>query len=154
MASPGSSDIGKAPRRSGGKDRIVTLPRVVMSVLLAFAVASMYVAFNEHDDSPNPRLRPQAIRAVSPLPASLQLRQTEIFVELAPPFRGALTVNGTPVPDDQLDIIEGLNRYAFTPGEGKEIEALPPGRACAVVDYTSADPSAPGGTYRWCFNVS
>ncbi len=114
----------------------------------------MYVAFTEHDDSPNRRLRPQAIRAVSPLPASLQLRQTEIFVELAPQFRGALTVNGTPVPDDQLDVIEGLNRYAFTPGEGKEIEELPPGRACAVVDYTSVDPSAEGGTYRWCFNVS
>lgn len=150
MASPGSKVDSKAKSR----DRLVTLPRVVMSVLLAFAVASMYVAFTEHDESPNPRLRPQPIRAVSPLPASLQLRQTEIFVELAPPFRGALTVNGTPVPDDQLDVIEGLNRYAFTPGEGKEIEALPPGRACAVVDYTSVDPSAQGGTYRWCFNVS
>lgn len=146
MASP----LGKERK----KDPLVTLPRMVMSVLLAFALAAMYVAFTEHDDSPNPRLRPQAIRAVSPLPASLQLRQTEIFVELAPEFTGALTVNGIPVPDDQLDVIRGLNRYAFTPGQGKEIEALPPGRACAVVDYTSVDPSAPGGSYRWCFNVS
>ncbi|HVE47319.1 MAG TPA: hypothetical protein VNA57_11310 [Acidimicrobiales bacterium] len=150
MASP----VGKDRSKGRGRERLVTVPRVVMSVLLAFALAAMYVAFTEHDESPNPRLRPQAIRAVSPLPASLQLRQTEIFVELTPEFRGALTVNGIPVPDDQLDVIEGLNRYAFTPGEGKEIEALPAGRACAVVDYTSVDPSAEGGTYRWCFNVS
>ncbi|HUP69236.1 MAG TPA: hypothetical protein VM142_05410 [Acidimicrobiales bacterium] len=151
MASPGTKDRSKGSR----KERVVTVPRVVVSVLLAFAVASMYVAFTEHDDSPNPRLRPQVIRAISPLPASLQLRQTEIFVELAPQFTGALTVNGTPVPDDQLDVIEGLNRYAFTPGQGKEIEELPPGRACAVVDYTPVtETSAQGGSYRWCFNVS
>ncbi|MEO7836299.1 MAG: hypothetical protein ABIS21_01505 [Acidimicrobiales bacterium] len=143
MASPGTTD------------KLVTLPRVVMSVLLAFSLAALYMAFTLHDDSPNPRLRPQAIRAVSPQPGSLQLRQTEIFVELAPEFRGALSVNGTPVPDDQLDVIEGLNRYAFTPGTGKEIEELPPGRACAVVDYTPVDGSAPpAGTFRWCFNVS
>jgi len=136
-------------------DKIVTLPRVVMSVLLAFSAAAMYVAFTEHDESPNPRLRPQAIRAVSPQPATLQLRQTEIFVELSPEFTGALTVNGKPIPDDQLDVIKGLNRYAFTPGKNKEIESLPPGRACAVVDYTPVDGSAAtAGTYRWCFNVS
>ncbi|HUR18375.1 MAG TPA: hypothetical protein VMZ51_05480 [Acidimicrobiales bacterium] len=141
--------------RSRRKGRMFTLPRAVMSLLLAFAVAAMYVAFTEHDDSPNPRLRPQAIRAVSPLPASLQLRQTEIFVELSPELTGSLTVNGIPVPDDQLDVIKGLNRYAFTPGEGKEIENLPPGRACAVVDYTSvAGAPAQAGSYRWCFNVS
>jgi hypothetical protein len=151
MALPRTKDRSK----DRGKDRIITLPRVVMSVLLAFSVASLYVAFTLHDDSPNPRLRPQAILAVSPLPASLQLRQTEIFVELAPRFTGTLTVNGIPVPDDQLDVIEGLNRYAFTPGAGKEIEELPPGRACAVVDYTPvADASDPGGSYRWCFSVS
>ncbi len=135
---------------------MVTLPRVVISVLLAFSVAAMYVAFTEHDESPNPRLRPQAIRAESPLPASLQLRQTEIFVELTPQFTGALTINGIPVPDDQLDVIEGLNRYAFTPGEGKEIEALPPGRACAEVDYMPVEgaEASSGGSYRWCFTVS
>ncbi len=147
MATPGTSNRSR--------DRIVTLPRVVISVLLAFSAAAMYVAFTEHDDSPNPRLRPQAIRAVSPLPSSLQLRQTEIFVELDPKFTGALTVNGIPVPDDQLDVIEGLNRYAFTPGEGKEIEELPPGRACVAVDYVPVEQAAAeGGSYRWCFNVS
>lgn len=145
-----------SPRTAGSKkDKLVTLPRVVMSVLLAFSAAAMYVAFTEHDGSPNPRLRPQAIRAVSPLPASLQLRQTEIFAELSPEFTATLTVNGTPIPDDQLDVIEGLNRYAYTPGAGKEIEELPPGRACAVVDFVPVDGSAAvAGTYRWCFSVS
>ena len=137
------------------KERLVTLPRVVISVLLAFAFAGLYVAFTMHDDSPNPRLRPAAVRAVSPLPASLQLRQTEIFIELAPQYRGTLAINGIPIPDDQIDVIEGLNRYAFTPGEDKEITELPAGRACADVDYTPvSEGSGVAGSYRWCFNVS
>ena len=134
---------------------LFTLSRVVMSVLLAVAFAGMYVAFTEHDDSPNPRLRPAAIRTVSPEPDSLQLRQTEIFAELDPVFTATMTVNGTPIPDDQLQVIEGLNRYSYTPGQGKEIEELPPGRTCATVEYQRrGDLGSLPTTYRWCFDVA
>ena len=136
-------------------DRLLTPRRVVSSLLLALAAAGMYTAFILHDDTPNPRLRPSAVRTVSPEPASLQLRQTEIFVELEPAYRGALSVNGTVIPDDQLDVIDGLNRYSFTPGEGREIDELPPGRTCAEVSFQLVtDPDAEPGRYRWCFNVS
>ena len=135
--------------------RLFTARRVVSSVLLSLAVAGLYVAFSLHDDSPNPRLRPQAVRTVSPEPGTFQLRQTEIFVELQPSFRGTLAVNGTPIPDDQLEVIEGLNRISFTPGERQEIKTLPPGRTCAVVSFESVtDPVGEPGTFRWCFNVS
>ena len=135
--------------------RLFTPRRVVSSILLALAFAGLYLAFILHDDSPNPRLRPAAVRTVSPEPATLQLRQTEIFVELQPAYRGALAVNGTPIPDDQLEVIEGLNRYSFTPGQGREIAELPPGRTCAVVTFELVtDANEEPGSYRWCFNVS
>lgn len=135
--------------------RLLTPRRVVSSVLLAAAFAGMYAAFVLHDDTPNPRLRPAAVRTISPEPASLQLRQTEIFVELEPAYRGTLAVNGITIPDDQLDVLEGLNRYSFTPGEGREIDELPPGRTCAVVTFRQVtDVNAEPGTYRWCFSVS
>jgi len=136
-------------------DRLFTPRRVVSSLLLAVAFAGLYMAFVLHDDSPNPKLRPSAVRTVAPEPATLQLRQTEIFVELEPAYRGTLTVNGTPIPDDQLDVIVGLNRYSFTPDEGKEIDELPPGRTCAEVTFLLVtDENAEPGRYRWCFNVS
>lgn len=129
--------------------------RVVSSVLLALAFAGLYLAFVLHDDTPNPRLRPQAVRSVSPEPGTLQLRQTEIFAELQPAYRATLSVNGTTIPDDQLEVIEGLNRVSFTPGPDRELETLPPGRTCAEVTYELVtDPAAEPGRYRWCFNVS
>ncbi|MDP9388248.1 MAG: hypothetical protein M3Q48_10160 [Actinomycetota bacterium] len=141
-----------APARA---PRLFTLRRIVTSVLLAVAAAGFYVGFSLHDDAPNPRLRPQAVRTVSPLPGTLQLRQTEIFVELEPAYRGTLSVNGTPIPPDDLNVIEGLNRFSFTPGAGRQIEMLPPGRTCAAVTFQLVtDPAAEPGSYRWCFNVS
>ena len=135
--------------------RLFTPRRLVSSVLLAVAFVGLYMAFILHDDSPNPKLRPQAVRTVSPDPGTLQLRQTEIFAELQPAYRGTLSVNGTVIPDDQLDVIDGLNRISFTPGEGRELEELPPGRTCAEVSFEQiTDPDVEPGRYRWCFNVS
>lgn len=140
---------------STGLTRLLTPRRVVSSVLLAVAFVGIYTAFVLHDDSPNPKLRPSAVRAVSPDPGSLQLRQTEIFAELQPQYRGTLAVNGTVIPDDQVEVIDGLNRISFTPGEGRELERLPPGRTCAVVSFEQVtDPEIDPGSFRWCFNVS
>ena len=134
--------------------RLFTVRRVVSSVLLATAFVGLVVAFTMHDDAPNPLLRPRAVLTVSPGPGTLQPRQTEIFVELDSSYTGSLEVNGTPVPDDQLDVIAGLNRISFTPGEDREIRSLPPGRTCAVVTFDLAVGGGDPGTYRWCFNVS
>jgi len=135
--------------------RLFTVRRVVSAVLLTVAFVGMVAAFMMHDDTANPRLRPRAVGTVSPEPDSLQLRQTEIFVELDPLYSATLAINGTTVPDDQLDVIKGLNRYSFTPGKGKEIDELPPGRNCAVVTFDqAASPGADPGSFRWCFNVS
>ena len=142
------------PARTGVA-ALVTPRRVVSSVLLAVACAGLYMAFILHDDSPNPKLRPQAVRTVSPEPGTLQLRQIEIFAELQPTYRGTLAVNEIDIPLDQLEIIDGLNRISFTPGEGQEIEELPPGRTCAELTFrpVGQDDVEPG-RYRWCFNVS
>lgn len=135
--------------------RLFTVRRVVSSVLLATAFGGLVVAFIMHDDTPTSPLRPRAIVAVSPEEGSLQLRQVEIYAQLDPTYTARLSVNGTVIPDDQLDVIEGLNRYAYTPGEGKEIDELPPGRTCAVVTYdlAVAENDEPA-SYRWCFNAS
>lgn len=145
----GSVPVAAAPAR------IFTFRRVVSSVLLAVAFGGLVVAFIMHDDTPDTLPRPRAVGTVSPEPGSLQLRQTEIFVELDPSYAGILAVNGTVIPDDQLDVIEGLNRYSFTPADGKEIDELPPGRTCAVITFDQVvNPGTDPGSFRWCFNVS
>jgi len=134
--------------------RLFTVRQVVSAALLTVAFVGLVAAFMMHDDTPSAALRPQAVRFVSPQPGSLQLRQAEIFVVLDPTYSGSLDVNGTPIPDDQLKVLRGVNRISFTPGEGKEITKLPPGPTCVVVTYDLAVGGGHPGSYRWCFTVS
>ena len=140
---------------AAGPRRLFTVRRVVSSVLLTAAFVGMAIAFMMHDDTPLATPRPQAVRTVSPTPNTLQLRQTEIFVELDPSYIvTTFLVNDTAVPDDQLVVIRGLNRYSFTPGTGRELKALPPGRTCVGISYALAVGGGEPGSFQWCFNVS
>ena len=156
---PPGDQNGPVPRPGDATERLpaprlVTIPRVVMSVLLALAGAGLYVAFTLREDPTPAAGRPPQVRTVSPEPGSLQLRQTEIFVELDPSYTGSLVINGTPIPDDQVQVVRGLSRVSFIPAPGKEVTALPPGVACAAVRFRPVSAGAgAGGTYRWCFNV-
>ena len=133
--------------------RLVTLRRVVISPLLAFAGALPYVAVTLTEDSGTGR-QPRVVRTVSPRPGSSQLRQTEVFAELDSAYQGGLVINGRTIPDDQLRIIQGLNRISFTPGEGREIETFPAGLNCVVVRYRPITAETGStGSYRWCFSA-
>lgn len=132
---------------------VLTSRKVISTVLLTLAVAGFIWAFSMHDDSPNPKLRPAAVLRVSPAPDALQVRQTDVFVELDPGYKGSLVLNGVAIPDDQLTMV-GLNGYSFTPGKDREVKSLQPGQNCAVVSFALAVGGGNPGTYQWCFSVS
>ncbi len=132
----------------------ITLRRAVFAALLAVAGGSLYLATTLHDDSLTAGVRSGVVRSVSPRPGSIQLRQTEVQVELDSTYAAELAINGTAIPDDQLAVIPGLNRISYTPGIGREIEVLPAGSNCAVVRFRPlAGTSGQPGSYRWCFSV-
>jgi hypothetical protein len=127
---------------------------VVLVALLAVAGGSLYLAATLHDDSHTAGARSRVVRSVSPQPGSIQVRQTEVQVELDNTYTGELAINGTTIPDDQLAVIPGLNRISYTPGSGREIETLPAGSNCAVVRFRPvAGTNGQPGSYRWCFSV-
>ena len=132
-----------------------TVQRLVLSVLLAAAVVGMVFAFSLHEETPPVVYTHSAIRTVYPQPGDLLNRQTTVFVELEVGYTvRALTINGRSIGADDLDVIEGLNRYSYTPGEGKLIEQFDEGRTCALAEFS--DSNAPGAglqTYEWCFSL-
>jgi len=155
---PGTVRRSECVGAGGKNERVslgpITLRRVVFAVLLAVAGGSLYLAGTLHDDSLTAGARSRVVRSVSPSPGSIQLRQTEVQVELDSTYAGELAINGTPIPDDQLAVIPGLQRISYTPGAGREIEALPAGSNCAVVSFRPlAGTNGQPGSYQWCFSV-
>ncbi|HUS61366.1 MAG TPA: hypothetical protein VMY34_04155, partial [Acidimicrobiales bacterium] len=116
-------------------------------------IVGFVYAFTSSVDETQPE-PPDAVKRVFPVPNDLQLRQEAIGYELEDGFTGALRIDATEIPDDQLDRIGGINRISYVASEGKETGRLAPGRHCAVALYWDVDDGREkSSTYRWCFDL-
>jgi DUF971 family protein len=134
----------------------VTLRRVVITLLLAVAIGGLVFAFTMHEETEPLRVTHAGVRVVSPANGEQSVpRQSTVFVELEADYTlDALQLQGQAVGGEDLEHIAGLNRWSFSPGEGKTIERLPGGRTCAVAEFHRAGAAAASDRYAWCFFVN
>lgn len=105
------------------------LRRVVTTALLLVAGAVLVYGATQKADPPSPTTLDVAVEALTPSRESTgNLRQGEIGIDLAPGWTGDLRINGLDIPEDQLRRNDPLNQFFFLPGQGQEIEEVPPGR--------------------------
>lgn len=94
------------------------------------------------------------IEALIPEENAEVLRQDRVGVDLVPGWFAELTINGVPIPDDELNSTESLGLYFFQAREGRVIEELQADRNCATATLRPfADPQT---TQRvtWCFTAA
>jgi hypothetical protein len=139
---------------------LITPRRIIISILLAACAAGLIygASIGKPEDKPLVYTDP-AVKALAPQPGDLALRQTAIVATLASPFTldqavtDGMSINGQGIPQDQIDVDQSLNTYSFTPGAGKDITSLPPGRNCVqIVIKRAADPTDTGHNFSWCFS--
>ena len=128
--------------------------RIVVSILLALAAGGVVLAFTLGEEPEEVRYTHPAVRTVYPAPGDGVARQTTVFVELATGYDiKALVIDGTAIQRGDLEVITGLNRFAYTPGEGKVIETFPPGRTCPTAEFVNVtDAAAALQRFSWCFS--
>ncbi|MHB8464911.1 MAG: hypothetical protein ACYDH6_12885 [Acidimicrobiales bacterium] len=92
------------------------------------------------------------VRQLYPCPGDDGLRQGRIGVSLAQGYTADLSVDGQPIPKDQM-IIEGTD-FLFLPGPDKQTGALAPGpHRASIVYYRLLQDPAQGTTYTWSFTT-
>jgi len=139
----------------GPRQRLVTPYRAIVTLLLALAAGLMVLAAQSHPNPP-PAFHDSVVRVVSPAPGSLDLRQSEIFIEIDPTYDGSIEqVNQTTIPEDQLKRIPNLLRVTYDPGQPDSATGrLPAGRNCVLYRYWPVGSDPARGTERsWCFNL-
>lgn len=135
-----------------------------VGLILALVVAGgmLYLAGTTGRDEEAP-VRRGAILRVFPQPNTVALRQDAIGADLAFGYTAVISIDNRRIPEDQVDIVQGINRWSFTPGDGKEFERLAEGRHCASIEYIGPPPSgatttsvvsSSGRTYSWCFTAA
>jgi hypothetical protein len=132
---------------------VVTLRRVVISVILAGCLVALVWAVSQ---TRNPPARPvysdPAVRQLFPEPGDHVVRQERVGVTLASAYTGVLQVNGVEVPEDETERVAGLNQIFFTPGPDKAVESLGPDRNCiAVVLWRYDQTRDQSRRFAWCF---
>lgn len=95
-----------------------------------------------------------AVEQLIPQTDAKIFQQEPVGIDLAPGYDGKLALNGTPIPDDQVDATPQLNLITFTPGPGKAVEQYDAGQNCVLATYWLIEDGPGIATSRgWCFSV-
>ena len=97
-------------------------------------------------------VRPPEIRRLIPDAGDLILSQGEVGADVPQGWTFRLSIDGTAIPDDQLESIPQLGQYRFKPRPGRVISRLDRGEHTARVEI---EPVAGGEkvAYSWSFRV-
>ena len=107
--------------------------RLVITALLAVAGGLLWWGATLETDPAPPSTLDAAVEVLTPMRGAVGvIRQSPIGIDLAPGWTGDLRINGVDIPEDQLTRNDPLNIFYFLPGQGKEIEEVPPGRVVAT----------------------
>jgi hypothetical protein len=131
----------------------------VTAALLVAAVAAVAGIRATETGDENPVTvngRPDVVERLQPRDGAEALQQTEIGIDLAPGYEGALVLDGQEIPTDELRLVPEQNQVFFAPGPDRTFESLPSGTNCVTaIVWRSADGRGPADlSFQWCFDVT
>lgn len=163
-----SSPRTKRPRPTGRAAVRQYLPMVV--IVLCLGVLAYACSIANTGDPSNLADRYPEVNQVFPPPESEVLRQAIVGVDLAPGYGAVLYINGTRIPEDQVNVqgnpdfdgvepeqfeqLELINRYQYQPLQGRVVEVLNGDRNCVRAEvFRLDDPDRPRNV-EWCFTAA
>jgi len=126
--------------------------RVVYTVLGLALVAIIGVSIM-FIPSGDPETLPSAVESYAPQQGDIVANPIKVLIDLKANYVASFVIDGTPIPDDDVDAILETGRYQFIPGPGKAIERWAPGEHAVVVTWVGGQASVDTGTLVWTFTV-
>jgi len=141
----------RSPTR--GLANVITPRRLVTTALLLLAVVVSVVGLQSVKDQRAVVCSHGVVVSLVPCPGDTDLRQGTIGVVMANGWQASLTVDNTPIPQDEV-VVRG-QQYLFSPGPGSITGALSPGQHSATASYypTAIGP-ADTQQFAWSFRTS
>ncbi|MGI9621594.1 MAG: hypothetical protein ACR2PK_02060 [Acidimicrobiales bacterium] len=145
------------------------LPAVVLAGGVAIFVIAFVVADTPSDD--DVIFSHPAIEALLPAEGSEVLRQSQVGIDLIAGYEAELTINGTPIPPDQVNVFRNpddpgesaeqagafattINRFVYQPLEGRAVPELKGDENCATATFWPTSDPTDIRTVEWCFTVA
>jgi hypothetical protein len=133
----------------------VQYPRWLWGVgaLVAAVVAGAVAVLVVVGEGGSPSQAGGGVEALIPSDDSQILQQATVGIDLAPGYQAELSVNGVPLPLDQVVVERGLNTVTFTPGPGRAYERWPAGETCLTAHLWPVENPTAVDVRTWCFTV-
>jgi hypothetical protein len=151
------------PGRSNAKQRVRERRRLTHPGRWAIALVTALLCVNllvyvgmtarTNEDDSTEQSKPSEVQSVLPAPGDLERVQVTVSVDLRDDLTGSLVIDGTNIPDDQVDRVPALGQLSFRPGPGKELERLEPGTHTVTVTYHEQRSNRNRGVYSWSFTT-
>lgn len=134
--------------------------KVAAALVVTVAVGLFALAYTRSSDDNDDSIAQtggtsQFVEALLPPEGSQVLQQATVGIDLVSGWQGTLRLDGVDIPEDQAPYDPALSRIEFTPGPGKILESLTPGRRCAQALVWQSSVGRENGerTVAWCFEV-
>jgi hypothetical protein len=118
--------------------------------LLLVAIIGVSIMFIPSGD---PERLPAAVDTYAPRQGDIVTNPIKVLIDLKSNYIATFIIDGTPIPQDDVDAIVETGRYQFVPGAGKAIERWTPGDHTVVVTWIGGQGSVDSGTLVWTFTV-
>jgi hypothetical protein len=153
---------------AGGTVRHVALRRpehpqrvaLVAVVLLIVVNLAIFGTRKEVRGTAAPPTRPAIIEQISPEENELVLGQSSVVVDLKPTYTAQLSIDGRPIPDDQVTVERDVYEISFQPTPDHDIHRFAAGPHTVTLEYwprTKTYDEAKAGrllsSYSWNFKV-
>lgn len=134
--------------------------RLVAGLVVAAAAGLFTLAYlSFQDGSEDPILQSgeadEFVDELIPQRNASVVQQQTVGIDLIPTWTGVLVIDGTEIPQDQLQITPELGLIQFTPNEGLAVEQLRAGTntVSAIVWPRSESRETAARTIAWTFEV-
>ncbi len=133
--------------------------RIIVGGLLLFALVLLTIAVRGGTNNAGGTNDP-AVERLVPLPGAQSPSQSRAGIDLVGGWDAELTIDGTPIPLDELDRwdpktqthVNPLFELFFTPGPGKVFERFPQGEVCVRADIFEIVKPTNTAVITWCFS--
>jgi hypothetical protein len=125
----------------------VTYTLLGLALIAVIGVSIMFIP------SGDPETLPAAVETYAPREGDIVTNPIKVLVDLKPNYIATFIIDGTPIPEDDVDAIVETGRYQFIPGPGKTIERWTSGEHTVVVTWIGGEGSVDTGTLVWTFTL-
>ena len=134
--------------------------RIVAGLVVALAAGLFtlaYLSFQEGSEDPILQSgdADEFVDDLIPQRNAQVLQQQTVGIDLIPTWTGVLVIDGTEIPQDELQVTQEIGLIQYTPNEGQAVEQLLAGTNTgnAIVWPLAESPETAARTISWTFEV-